>query len=204
MIGENSNDSQKRTDIFTIVGCGESAKNWIPNGYSIGVNDCWRYGQPTDALVIVNRPEQFTKERLEVITASKPEVFYSWKANWSQHFPEWRQLRLHNWYGTLHSSPRSDGPHAYYYNSSPIIAITLAYNLGAKDIILWGVDMRTHHLFNEKNPQTKKEVGVYLEVFEALKEKGVNVWLGTNGSVFDESLKLYEQREILKPEKILS
>lgn len=64
--------------------------------------------------------------------------------------------------------------------------------------------MRTHHLFNEKNPQTKKEVGVYLEVFEALKEKGVNVWLGTNGSVFDESLKLYEQREILKPEKILS
>lgn len=100
-------------------------------------------------------------------------------------------MRLHPWNGTLHQWHRSDGPSAYSFNTSPIIAITLAYNLGAKEIILWGVDFKTHHVFNDKNPQTQKEIEVYLQVFAALKEKGVSVYRGSDGTAFDKNIISY-------------
>ena len=176
---------------YTIVGLGSSAQNWKPNGHSIGVNDAWKFGQPTDSLLICNRPQQFPADRLKTIIESKPKHFYSHKPDWSQHFPNWKQLRLIHWSGILYDFGKNDDFPCFSSDSSPIITITLAYYLGAKDIILWGVDMLNHHVFNPGNPSAKKEVDVYLEVFAALKEKGVNVWLGANGSVFDDKLKVY-------------
>lgn len=190
MTGGNSKIPNSGTS-FTIVATGESAANWIPHGYSIGVNDAWKFGRPTDALLICNRPETFSIERRKIIIESKPKDFYSNKANWAGHFPDWKRVRLHPWSGSLHNFHRSDGPSAYSSNTSPIIAITLAYNLGAKEIILWGVDFKSHHLFNDKNPETKREVEAYLQVFEALKEKGVSVYRGADGTAFDNVLPLY-------------
>lgn len=91
------------------------------------------------------------------------------------------------WSGTLYPDA------VFYSNSSPIIAITLAYQLGAKEIILWGVDFRNHHLFNEGNLQTKREVQAYLEVFECLREKGVSTYRGADGSVFDNLIPMHEK-----------
>lgn len=183
------------TNPFTIVACGDSAKDWQSVGYSIGVNDCWKWGKPTDALLVCNRPETFSKERQEIIRQSKPAEFYCNKATWSEWFPNWKKVRIHPWNGTLHQWPRTDGPSAYSYNTSPIIAITLAYNLGATEIIIWGVDLVNHQVFNASNPETKREVKAYLEVFEALKEKGVSVYRGADGGVFDEYLSKYELRQ---------
>lgn len=176
--------------IFSVVATGDSAKDWVPNGHSIGVNDCWKFSKPTDSLLICNRPQQFSADRLKIITESKPKDFYSHKSNWKEYFPLWKKVRLHTWSGTLQDWHRSDGPSAYSSNTSPLIAITLAYNLGAKDIILWGVDFRNHSMYNDNNPATKREVGVYLDVFAALKERGVNIYLGRMGSVFDSVLSL--------------
>ena len=177
---------------FTIVATGNSAKDWQSNGYSIGVNDCWKWGKPTDGLLICNRPAEFRGERMAIIQKSTPKDFYSHKSNWAEYFPHWKKIRLHVWNGTLHSWPRTDGPSAYSYNTSPIIAITLAYNLGAKEIIIWGVDFVNHHLFNSDNPETKREVKAYSQVFEQLKEKGVSVYRGADGTAFDNELMKYE------------
>lgn len=171
--------------IVDIVASGASGSNWEQHDLSIGINDCWKWGKPTDALVICNRPEQFAKERLHTIINSKPKDFYSWKPCWSQWFPNWKKINLIPWYGTLHKGQ------IYESHTGPFIAMSLAFKLGATDIILWGVDFKNHSIFNESNPETDKEVNMYLELIEEMKEQGTNVWLGANGSVFDNLIQRY-------------
>lgn len=172
--------------MFTIVACGESAKDWIPRGHSIGVNDAWKWGKPTDSLLVCNRPVEFGQGRLQTIINSKPETFYSHKSNWAYAFPNWKKINLCQWYGRL-----VKGQH-YSSNTSPFIALTLAYNLGATDIIIWGVDMIDHTIYNPENPYRDKEVEVYMQLIKELKEEGVNVYIGENGTVFDGKLIKYD------------
>jgi hypothetical protein len=172
-------------EIFTIVGCGQSASDWKENGYSIGVNDSWKFGRPTDAILLCNAPFKFSQERLEVITKSTPKKVFAHKPGWGVWFPDWEQIVIKPWYGTV--NPRQ----IYYSDTSPFIAISLAYTLGAKEIILWGVDFQDHHVFNSGNPQTKREVERYMELITELKELGCEVYLGSKGGVFDDKLKLY-------------
>lgn len=175
--------------VFTIVGCGESAEQWVPRGHSVGVNDSWKWGKPTDSLLVCNRPTNFNEQRLRVITNSKPSAFYSHKSNWAYAFPDWKKVRLIPWYGTLINFKE---PVAYSSNTSPFIALSLAYNLGATEIIMWGVDMINHKTFHEQNPETKKEVVVYMDLIRCLNEQGVSVYLGARGTAFDDKLDLWD------------
>lgn len=173
--------------LFTIVALGETAKDWIPRGHSIGVNDSWRWGKPTDSLLVCNRPSNFTEERLKIITESKPKTFYSHKSNWAYAFPAWQKINLCQWYGRL-----VKGQH-YSSNTSPFIAMTLAYNLGAKDIILWGVQLLDHKIFNNNNRQTKKEVMNYVQLIEEMDKQNVNVYLGCGPSALEPYVKIYDK-----------
>lgn len=176
--------------IVTIVGCGNTASSWVPRGTSIGVNDCWKWGKPTDSLLVCNRPSNFNDERLRTITSSKPVTFYSHKSNWAYAFPDWKKIGLVNWYGVLKKGQ------CYSSNSSPFIAMTLAWNLGAKDIILWGVDFINHKIFNPENPYRDKEVETYMQLVSALKDEGVRVWLGKEGTAFDKLIPIYESKMV--------
>ena len=191
--------------IFSVVGCGETASDWIPRGTSIGVNDCFKWGKPTDALLVCNRPNQFRNGRHEIITNSKATHFYTdddyYGKLWRVHKKSMRkslrsnnpalpEVRFLQWYGSLYKDA------VFYANSSPFIAMSLAYVLGAKDIILWGVDFRNHHSFNDNNPGTKIEIRAYMELISALKEQGVNVWLGKEGTAFDSKLIVYDERGV--------
>jgi hypothetical protein len=170
-----------------VVACGQSGKNWVQHDYSIGVNDSWKWGKPTDALLLCNAPFKFPDDRFQIIKNSTPKVFYSNKPSWSQWFPEWKQVTIKPWYGTVNPGQ------VYYSDTSPFIAISLAYTLGAKQIILWGVDFYNHHIFNSGNPQTKREVERYLELIACLKELDISVFVGAEGSVFDEVLPLFNE-----------
>ncbi len=181
---------------FTIVGCGQTASDWIPRGTSIGVNDCWKWGKPTDALLVCNRPQEFGIERLKVITSSKPKTFYTHKklAVWSFAFQNIKRLRLQNW--DRNFIPRMDRfpleeRVIYSSNTVSFIALSLCYQLGATEIIMWGVDFVNHNTFHTDNPETAKEVNRHLELIAALKEQGVNVWLGKEGTAFDGRVPVY-------------
>lgn len=171
--------------VVDIVATGKSFQNWEQHDFSIGVNDCWKLGKPTDALLVCNRPEQFASDRFEIIKSSTPKEFYSHKSNWAEYFPKWKKLNLVQWYGTINPNQ------VYSSNTSSFIALSLAYNLGAKKIIMWGVDLMDHHIYNPFNPQTKREVDTHLELIRALNEKGVEVFLGASGTAFDEHLTVY-------------
>jgi len=169
---------------ISIIASGQSAENWTPEGLSIGCNDAGKWGNLLDAILVCNRPEQFSKERMEIIKNTKVEKFYSNKSNWSQWFPKWEKVPLVTWYGSY--NPKQ----VYSSNTSPFIAISLAAKLGAKKIVLWGVDFVNHKTYSAGNPQTQREVKAYLELIEAMKPHGVSVYLGAKGTAFDDHIQL--------------
>ena len=69
---------------IAVLGLGESIHEFNPELFdvSIGVNDIWRIVH-SDHIVCVDHRERFTPERLAIIDASTPGLFYS-------HLPEWK------------------------------------------------------------------------------------------------------------------
>lgn len=187
----------------SIIGCGDSAKDWnkIPVDLSIGVNDCWKFGYPTDYLVVVNSPVKFKAERLETIKNSKPRRFYCHDSNWRKWFKESQYVNMRPFI-TVYRKGR-----VYSTKTSPFVAITLAVKEGATEIILWGVDFINHHKFSPgKHRDFDKELDNYRMLFEQMEKEGIKVWLGNDNSTLKKFLKVYDYEketevvELLMPE----
>lgn len=169
---------------ISIVACGSSAEGWnkVPCDRSISVNDSWKWGHPTTDLLVANQPLKFPQHRLNIIKASIPKRFWSQLSSWSTYFPNMAHIRLTSWDGHLYPERLDTFSHA---DTSPFIAISMAYKFGAKDIILWGVDMVDHHIYHAGNMQLKTEIKRYHAMIEALDKEGVKVWLGAPGSALN-------------------
>ena len=86
-----------------------------------------------------------------------------------------------------------------YSHTSPFPAMSLAYLLGYKEIVLWGVDFVTHKAWNPQKPeQLNTQLSEYKELVRALDELGVKVWLGHTGSMLGEFLPLYHLAKMSK------
>jgi hypothetical protein len=66
--------------------------------------------------------------------------------------------------------------------------MSLAYNLGATKIVLWGCDFVTHDTWTKQNPQMAIELRQYRQLVDALRREGVKVYLGCKGSLLEEFL----------------
>src|SRR5690606_21079836 len=106
-----------------IIACGDTGAHWDGSGPSIGVNDCWKWGNPVDFLVLLNTPGQFQPSRLEVIKASKPKkLFTNLPSQWSPYFDTIEQIGLRRWSS---GDPFKRGT-LYHASTSPMVAISLA------------------------------------------------------------------------------
>jgi hypothetical protein len=179
----------------SVIGCGDSAKDWnkVLVDLSIGVNDSWKFGHPTDYLVVVNSPFKFHPrlnnkytDRLKVITDSKPKRFFCHNANWKKWFPKAELLGFKTFIGTYRKG------RVYSSKTSPFVAITLAASLGATDIILWGIDMVNHQDYSPGKRGFSVELDYYRMLFEQLEQCGVKVWLGNESTVLKQFLKRYD------------
>jgi len=170
--------------IISIIGCADSASDWhkVKCDRSIGVNDSWKFNYPTDDLLVCNWPVKFPQYRLDIIKNSKPKQFYSSIDQWSTYFPNMVKIRLTSWDGHLYK----DRPDVFSHSdTSPFIAVSMAYKAGAQDIILWGVDMIDHSLMNQQNPYTAMELRKWGQLIDTLEREGVKVWLGKSGSALN-------------------
>lgn len=176
--------------IVSVVGCGDSAKEWYktPCDLSIGVNDCVKHGHEVDWLCVINAPGKFTmkskngwQDRLFTITNSKPKKFFCHNANWKPYFPHAEFLALKPFMTSIKKG------NVYKSKTSPIAAISLAFNAGATDILLFGVDFLNHPNFQGK--MLKSELHEYQRLFWCLEEHGVRCWLGNVNSALKEFLK---------------
>jgi len=170
-----------------VIGCGDSAKNWDGSGYSIGVNDAYKFGHALDELILVNHPSKFN-ERLNTILAGGKANAYG---KVFSHKPgDWKELGAVE----LPLSPFSNrvriGSIYKTGGTSTFIAISKAFNFGASDIIVWGVDFISHSVFRPGSQYLKTELFNYRKLIEGIEAKGCKVWLGAEGSVLQEFVEV--------------
>lgn len=169
--------------IVSVIGCGKSAEGWYntPCDLSIGCNDVKRFGKDTDWLIVVNR--RFTPERAAIIKASKPKRFLTTIPYWQQQFHNAETLRLQRYGKQLKKG------HVYCSKTSPFIGLSLAFNAGAKDIILFGVDLNDHPVIKDR--LRDYEVRQYANICRELKHQGTNVWVSSKESALSKFLPVF-------------
>jgi hypothetical protein len=166
-----------------IIGLGPTAKHWNREGFSIGVNDCFR-NHPTDLLVVVNTFKDYN--RTKIVQDSRPKALLSYLAFWASH-PCYKFIGHFNpWKGKLRRGE------LYYSNNSPFMAASYAFNLGYDDIVLWGVDFTDHPVINDRNrvndngPTTlQKTLNDWESFTEELSKQNCRVYLGIKGSLLN-------------------
>jgi len=155
-----------------IIGCGPAGSTWNGEGFSIGVNDCWKYGRPTNHLVVLNSFESQPK-RKAIIDRSIPDVFWGHLGKWESR-PDFRMITMQPWKGNFVPGK------IYYSNNSPFVAVTLAYQLGYRTMVLWGVDFTEHPII--KNDLLKQTLKDFAELQAELIKNGASMYLGSKGS----------------------
>lgn len=171
--------------IVSIIGCGDSAKEWVntPCDLSIGVNDCFKFGHQVDYLLCFNPPWKFQprkqngyQDRLSVMKQSKPKKFITCLDDWKKYFL-FTEVEM--------IDPRLFGKHfnkgtVYHAKTSPFAAMSYAFNMGAKDIILWGVDFLNHSELQPGKRETEFEIEEYVRFAKIIEEHGTRVWIGNS------------------------
>lgn len=181
--------------VISIVACGQSGWDWYktPCDYSIGVNDCWKWGHQVDELLLINSPKMFDASRLDIIRHTKFTKVKTNSGNWNKIFPYQEIINLQSFGKHLKKG------RVYSSQSSPFVAMSLAFNYGATDIILHGVDMQTHKVFNPNNkPRSSAhqmfnyELRNIQELTRMMADQGTKVWLSKNIGAVTQFLNVWE------------
>lgn len=171
---------------YNIIACGSSAQHWDGTGLSIGVNDAFKWGHKISNLLVANHFNRFTRDRAEIIINTNPINFYTTSPTWKKYYPNMIQIKTESWSGILNKNRGLTST-----TTSPSIAMHLAWQLGATKLILWGIDFQNHHIMNPDNPYLNTELRQYRSFIQALREQGVEVYLGAHGSMLGEFLTVY-------------
>lgn len=177
--------------IIACVGCGASAEGWFntPCDISIGLNDCLKWGKNTDWLVVINR--KFTKEREDLIITSNPKRFFTTIYYWNKLFSHSETLRLQRF------SKHVKKGNVYSSKTSPFVALSLAFNAGAKDVILFGVDLVDHPVIKDK--LRNYELRQFERFCGELAKQGTKVWVSSKDSSLSKFLPVYAPVPICTP-----
>lgn len=170
--------------ICSVVGCGQTAINWKGEGYSIGVNDCWRFNIITDRIIVVNSLIKWPERRKVIMNSTPKDGLYSMISNFSHH-PNYKHIgSMQRWKGNGFK------PGTLYYSStSPFIALSMAHNMGFKEIVLYGVDFIDHP--NVKGNSLKREVMQFDSFCKALLKEGTKVYLSSEFGALKDYLPVW-------------
>jgi hypothetical protein len=176
-----------------IIGTGDTAEKWNGIGPSIGVNDAYKFGHPLSFLILVNTPNQFQHSRLEIIkkTVCK-EVYTNSPTLWSKFFGNIHELYTRKWSG----GDKLSRNYIYHSRTSPFVGLSLAHSWGFNNLVMWGVDMMTHHKFGKGTSGHFQEVKQYLSFIHTLKQHGTKVSIGCRGTVFDDHLPVWDKEKV--------
>jgi hypothetical protein len=174
---------------YHVIACGQTAQHWNGEGPSIGVNDAAKWGHPLDNLILVNAPNQFQSSRLDVILKTKSKIWSSMPEFWDMHFSNIHRMTLRKW-TTGEKAKRGSGI-IHHSNTSPFVALSMAYDMGASKIVLWGVDLINHPNYGKNTKSHINEMMKFASYINAIKAEGVEVFIGENGTAFDNLLPTF-------------
>jgi hypothetical protein len=177
-----------------IIGSGETGSKWSGIGPSIGCNDSFKWGHPIDFLLLLNRPSQFQESRREVILSTKPKkVYTNMPYVWEKYFKDVHELSpLRRWSS---GSPVKKG--IYYHSStSPFVGLSMAYNFGFNNVVMWGVDLITHQKYGRGQDGHIREMLKFNSFIKAIQAQGMKVYIGSKGTAFDSILPVWDKQLI--------
>lgn len=151
-----------------IIGCGPTGSLWNGEGFSIGVNDCLKFGKPVNALVCVNVFNKEPERRKIVESIVTTHGFWSHTRHWA-HRPDYRKLEMRSWGGIYRPGQ------VYWSHTSTFISVTLAASMGFTEIVMYGVDLVDHA--HVKNHRLKGEIKNTLELSEQLEKHGIKLYI---------------------------
>lgn len=169
-----------RNKIFNILSYGETLKYWhnyhkvwFPADFiTIGVNDVGRYTE-VDYLLLVDGPEQFTPERLDIVKRTLPYNNFVLSTNWMKFLDRCVPITLASERRSLKTldDPLNFSNLPFSYNS-PFIAAILAYRMEAQTINLFGIDFNT-----DSCPEYRRQnIYDWHNLYNALTKKGIKVF----------------------------
>ena len=172
--------------IIHVLGLGDSLTYYKPDGnISIGVNDIYKHIK-TDYVVCIDHLTAFSKDRLEIILKTKSKSFYSQISDWGLVVPNFKLIEFNRGRGILNEL---DNEKFCYSNNSPFVACILAYKLGAKKIVLHGVDLIDHsHI---KGNSKEKALLDYKNLNKALLSRNVELFVGSEDTNLISFLPLF-------------
>jgi len=174
-----------------LIGSGETGSKWPGIGPSIGCNDASKWGHPIDYLLLLNGPGQFQESRRQVIISTQPKKVYTNQPHhWKKHFENVNEITpLRRW---STGSPVKKG--IYYHSStSPFVGLSLAYNWGFNNVVMWGVDLVNHHRFGRGQKAHIQEMLKFDSYIKALQGQGMKVFIGSRGTSFDNILTVWDK-----------
>jgi len=164
-----------------VLGLGPTLRFYKPNkNETIGVNDIFAFHR-VDYLLVFDLPGSFSPDRFNIIVNSTPKKFYS-------NYLDWKFMP--NFYYAPRA-PRSadlsylDTDFLPFHVDSTFTAVCLAYKLGAKRIIMHGVDLKDH---TDLRHYWKQGIirDVYIRLLGALYSRGVGLYVGSEESPLSE------------------
>lgn len=170
-----------------VLGTGPSLKHYTPDeSTTVGVNDIYKYHK-TDYIVCVDLPKRFNPERLKIIKESKPKEFFTfYPKDWEpiRKVTELRRGRR----GSVDTL--TNRQQICYSNNSTFVATIMAYHLGAKRIVLHGVDFTGHKDLSEPIVQ-QAAIDDFVKLFFALSRLGVKLMVGSNDSLLSPKMPIW-------------
>lgn len=169
-----------------VLGCGPGIKNFKPIGNILfGVNDIFKYHK-VDYLVLLDHPEAFNKERLEIIKNSKPFRTLSDLDSWA-FMPGYKKFTKAETPGDV--STLTDSHKIPFHCDSTFTATALASCLICDNIVLWGVDFTNHPHLKEHSEIIKK---CYKDLYKALIKIDIKLFVGYKESLLSDVLPIYK------------
>ena len=174
--------------VVNILGTGQSIFLYKKDGnLTIGVNDVARFVKP-DQLVIVDYPDVFNKERMNIIKGNNYSAVYSQLYEW-QFLPNFKKIEL------TEKLPTGQGRCSLQYLSndkqfemipystnSPFVACCIAYRLGATSIIMYGVDF-VNFDFRGHPELISETLDHYAKLHDELKKRGVSLSVASRDGI---------------------
>lgn len=124
--------------LIHVLGLGPTLQEYLskqPDGITVGVNDAAKYN--TDYVVVIDKPHLFPEGRKKVIEQYKGKLVSC--------CPEWHPHDLIKLAAYKEGRKRQPGKYWSCFTSA-FVAIDYAFTkLKAKDVVLWGVDIKGHH-----------------------------------------------------------
>jgi len=172
---------------IAVVACGSTANNWQEHKSKfdlvIGVNDMMKFGTPPNQLVVIDSPKRFTPERMDIIKSTNAK-FITRDDQWNKIMPKYEKVNLQQFTKHLKKG------HVYSSKTSSFVALSLAFNQHATDVVLFGVDLNDHATFNPKNRIRDYELRQYQKFCMMLKDQGTNVSVSSQESALSSFLNV--------------